>query len=66
MKEWLRDSSVMFQIEHMSSCKGIILFLSLLLTVVETEYDTTQGEPVAEKEVGRGSVGQDAFKSPHS
>jgi hypothetical protein len=32
---------------------------------VDTVYDSTQGEPVAEKEVGRGSNGQDAFKSPH-
>ncbi|KAG0611380.1 hypothetical protein M758_7G137300 [Ceratodon purpureus] len=29
----------------------------------DTEYDSTQGEPVAEKEVGRNSVGSAAFES---
>ena len=34
-----------------------------VFAVADTEYDTTQGEPVAEKEVGRNSVGSAAFES---
>lgn len=34
-----------------------------MITVADTEYDTTQGEPVAEKEVGRNSAAHTAFES---
>jgi len=34
-----------------------------VLTVVDTEYDTTQGEPVAQKEAGRHSHSSSAFEA---
>ena len=34
-----------------------------MFTVIDAEYDTTQGEPVAEKEIGRHSPQSHAFES---
>jgi hypothetical protein len=43
--------------------KAPLLRFCSVFTVIDPEYDTTQGEPVAQKEVGRHSEASGAFES---
>lgn len=41
----------------------LLLFVVMIYTVVYVEYDTSQGEPVAQREMARHSEHHNAFES---
>lgn len=41
----------------------LLLFVAMIYTVVHVEYDTSQGEPVAQREMARHSEHHNAFES---